>query len=112
MRSNSAVCDRLLRLLEDQRAALFRGDLQNLDAHAKTLERSMHRLMEAGCHGQDLSRLSAAAKRNAALIEAARTGLSKARDDRQGGQGTPLQTYGASGRVAAAPTRGQTLSRR
>lgn len=100
-------------LLAEQHVALLAGDLDGLSRMSPALEKALIRLRRDGAAAGDIARLQSRAARNARLLQAARTGLSQARQHLERGTGAELTTYGADGRSRSglmAPTR--TLARR
>ncbi|MDG4649245.1 hypothetical protein P6F26_12385 [Roseibacterium sp. SDUM158017] len=100
------------RLMHEQRAALRAGRLEDLGRLVPRFERAL-RDLGPGVGQHALARLRSLAAENAALLIAARAGLARARDRRDGAAAASLSTYDARGRSAStAPTGGRILSRR
>jgi hypothetical protein len=103
--------DSLGALLDEQRAALRTGRLEDLVGLLPRLERAVAAL-GPGLGAEELARLRGAAAANAALLVAARDGLARARALREGAGAAVLATYDAAGRKAPSASAGRTLARR
>jgi hypothetical protein len=111
-KSDTRALDALKRLLQDQRAALREGRLQDLAAMVPRMERALNALPADGDPSAQAGVRRMAAE-NAALLEAAVQGVAQARSMRAGAAQVQLTTYDATGRKSAqAPGIGRTLSRR
>ncbi|NKX45002.1 hypothetical protein [Roseicyclus persicicus] len=105
------AADTVETLLRDQRRALLAGDLAALAALPDRLDRAMRRLMAAPPDADRLAALSAAARDNARLVDAARGGLARV-TARTAPATATLTTYDSRGQRQGAAAPGQTLSRR
>ncbi len=99
-------------LLDIQRKALLSGDIDKLDGMEVALDRAFSRLKREGAGLSDLEQVTAAAKRNANLLQAAKAGVTQVRAHLGTARQTTLTTYDASGQTrpgGQAPSR--TLAR-
>lgn len=101
----------ILRILERQRDAVLRGDLAHLAQDNQLLERLMTRLTATQSTTDILVQIQKAAKRNAALLSAAKQGIDDAK--RLLGQGgvQSFSTYTVSGQRQTITAPQTTLSR-
>lgn len=105
--------DRLITILDAQRSALLRGDIGSAISQEHALGAALSDLSGSEVDATKLSMIQNAAQHNARLLQAAKSGLARARADRSAQNAAPFQTYAADGRILrGADTPHQTLSRR
>jgi hypothetical protein len=107
-----SVLHTITAVMEAQRAALLAGDFTGLDATEARLARAVEKLSGAGLSRDDLACIAALAARNARLLDAARSGIARARGRTRAGPAAALMTYDARGHQRGGAPVGQTLSRR
>lgn len=110
--TRSRAIETLTHLLEDQRAALREGRLQDLAAMVPRMERAVGAMTanDGSTAREDLRRL---ASENATLLQAAQAGVARARALRAAAAEVRFSTYDATGRKAEqVPNPGRTLARR
>ncbi len=100
-------------MLLEQREALLRGDLKALEGMADKLERELKLLPSSQPGDRTSADLFEQARRNAALLKAAQTGIQRARQTLAPPKAAQLTTYTTTGlRQAAIAPQGRVLSRR
>ncbi|SMY08243.1 hypothetical protein [Flavimaricola marinus] len=89
----------LLKLLDDERAALLRGDYADLDELAPSKQKLLARLGEQALSERNMQRVAHAVRRNQALLAAAIDGMRAARGRMDGlrQQRSSFSTYDKSG---------------
>ncbi|PZX15060.1 hypothetical protein LX81_02649 [Palleronia aestuarii] len=110
---NDPILKRFLALLEAERAALRRGDLDMLNRLGPKKDSLAGKLDIEGLDRSDLAALDHATRRNQALLESAKTGLAAARDRiARIKAGAPMRTYSAQGAREDITTGRSTVQRR
>ena len=100
-------------LLAAQREALLSGDLPTLSRMVPDIEKAIARLENSKANPNALVAIKQSAARNAALLQAALSGVSQVRGEVENAQNITLTTYDSKGQAQrAAPAQGRTLSRR
>lgn len=89
----------LLRVLDDERAALLRGDYADLDKLAPTKQKLLARLGEQALSATNMKRVALAIRRNQALLAAAIEGMRAAKGRMEGlrQQRSSFSTYDKTG---------------
>lgn len=113
MIGRATPAERLIKILNAQRSALLRGDIGSATAQEHALGAAVSDLSGSEVDATMLSMIQNAAQHNARLLQAAKSGLARARADRSAQKTAPFQTYAADGRIVrGAPNLHQMLSRR
>lgn len=99
----------LLRLLDEERTALLRGDYVDLDRIAPAKQKLLAKLPEQTMSDKSMARVAHAVRRNQSLLAAAIDGMRAAKGRMQGlrQQRSSFSTYDQSGKrlmVAAQPS--------
>lgn len=104
----ASVLHMITAVMEAQRKALLAG----LDMTEARLAGAVGQLPGAGVSRDDLAHIAELAARNARLLDAARSGIARARGRAKAGPPAALMTYDAHGHQRGGAPVGQTLSRR
>ena len=108
----ASVLHMITAVMEAQRKALLAGDFAGLDMTEARLAGAVGQLPGAGVSRDDLAHIAELAARNARLLDAARSGIARARGRAKAGPPAALMTYDAHGHQCGGAPVGQTLSRR
>lgn len=104
----------LLKLLDEERAALLRGDYADLDRLAPSKQKLLARIGESALSEQNMQRVAHAVRRNQSLLAAAIDGMraAKGRIDGMRQQRSSFSTYDKSGHRQLIDTKRSVVERK